>query len=298
MDETGKKLLNLMFKDGDTVCASPNQYGYHSMPLAMAMSDRVTLIPTPDSCRKRNIEWNEKAFEYIHSEKLLLIALNPIQGFRLDENCYAYRNFLVEMDTGDLSEQLQYVKAIGMPYSAVVFSGGKSLHFLISLDIDLPDQKAWRKIAEWILNIATLADQQTKNPSRSIRIPGAFREPGKQQKLVEFKGKVKFDELKDWLLKYEHLRPKEREKRPISSEFNFDNIKPWVFKALTEGLDPTKGRNKQWFSIACEFALAGYSEDDTMDILSSFFSEDRDFKEREWRTAINSAFKHMYNDRK
>lgn len=283
-----------MFRPGETVCVSPNKYGYHSIPLENAMKDPVVLVPTQDSLTKRKITL-EQGIERVQSNELLLVALNPIQGYRNDANCTAFRNFLVEVDYGPIPEQLAYIKKIGLPYSAVIFSGNKSLHFLVSLDTDLPSEKVWRTLSEWMLNIATLADDKTKNPSRSIRIPGAYREPGKKQLLVEFKGSTKLEDLVAWLSLHPNAKPKEREKKEVSDKLDISRIKPWVADRLINGLDPTKGRNHQWFSIACEFALAGYSEDDTIDILSDFFSEERDFKEKEWLTAIHSGFNHAYN---
>lgn len=233
-------------------------------------------------------------FEKINSSDVKLVALNPIKGFREDLNCTAFRNFMIEMDYGPLKEQLEYAKKLEIPYSAVVFSGNKSLHFLISIDTDLPSENVWRMFAEWILNIATAADPNTKNPSRSLRVPGVEREPGKKQLMVEYKGQTKLSDLVAWLSKYPDAKPKEPEKREISGTADFSKLKKWVPERLANGLRPDQGRNKQWFSIACEFALAGYSEDDTIEMLTEYFNPDRDFKEREWLTSIRSAFKYIY----
>lgn len=293
MHETGKQLLNLMFKQGEAICVSPNKYGYHSIPLEKALDEDVQLLSTDF----REGKPLEQCLQTCPSADLQLVALNPIQGWRDDVSCKSYRNFLVELDYGPLAEQLAYVKRLEMPYSAVVFSGGKSLHFLVSLAQDLPDEKSWRKVSEWILAIVTLADQNTKNPSRSIRIPGAKRDD-KKQLLVEFKGPVVNQDLGVWLSRYPDAAPREQERKPLNNLKSFPKMKPWMVRALKEGFDVSKGRNKQWFAIACEFALHGFSEDETMDILGEFFLEDRDFKGREWRTAIRSAFKYIYENRK
>lgn len=296
MHEQGKRLLNLMFRPGERVCVSHNKYGYHSIPLSEVLEkDKVTLVPTEDSCAKRNLEWIPENYDYPKTDQLLMVALNPIKTWREDQNCTAFRNFLVELDHGPLAQQLDYAKRIGLPYSACIFSGNKSLHFLISLDTDLPSENVWRLFSEWILNIANAADPDTKNPSRSIRLPGAEREPGKWQKMVEFKGSTKLMDLRNWLAERPDAKPKIAEKREISGDMDFSRVKPWVSLRLKEGLDPTQGRNKQWFAIACEFALAGYDEDDTLDKLSVFFTPDRSFKEREWKTTVKSAFKYIYS---
>lgn len=304
MHKTGQDLLKLMFRPGETVCVSPNKYGYHSIPLENVMEGDVTLVPTPDSVVKRNEKRQERGysllayeecFETCPSDNLTLVALNPIKGFREDLKATAYRSFLVELDYGPLKTQVDYIKQIGLPYSALVFSGNKSIHCLITLDTDLPSYEVYYTFAEWILNVATMADPNTKNPSRSIRIPGAEREPGKKQLIVEMKGPVKLTDLSAWLALHPESKPQVAEKRQVSdTPIDLERLKPWVAHRLVYGLDPTKGRNKQWFSIGCEFALAGYSEDDTLNLLYSYFTPDRDFRKGEFETSIKSAFKYIY----
>lgn len=305
MDKTGQELLKMMFRPGETVCVSPNKYGYHSLPLEEALSDKiVTLVPTQESCAKRNIEWCIENFDSSHTNNLTLVALNPIKGWREDLNCTAYRNFLIEMDYGPIPEQMAYAKKIELPYSAVVFSGNKSLHFLISLDTDLPKYEVYYLLAEWTLAIANAADQQTKNPSRQIRIPGAYREPGKKQLIVEQRGPTSLKDFSAWLAKHPNAKPKKPERRIVSEIEDFTKLKPWVQSKLAQiklnlsSVGSKQGRNAEWFAIACEFALAGYDEDYTVDKLSGYFSPDRDFKEKEWKTSIKSAFKYIYTRKK
>jgi hypothetical protein len=263
--------------------------------LEKALSSEVTLVPTVKSCEDRGLVWGPEYYEKVPSDSLVLAALNPIKGWRQDEDCTALRNFLVEVDTGTLQSQLDYVKAIKMPYSAIVFSGNKSMHFLISLDQDLPNETIYRLFSEWILAIATMADQQTKNPSRSIRIPGGMRKEGRQR-LVDFKGAVKLTDLVDWLKLHPGAKPQPPEKRQVRKDHHFNSIKPWAIELLQNGLDASRGRNNQWYAIAYEFALSGYSEDDTIEILGNYFTPERGFKEREWLTTIKSAYKHAYED--
>jgi hypothetical protein len=186
---------------------------------------------------------------------------------------------------------MDYVKKLGLPYSAAIFSGNKSIHFLVSLSEDLPNEKIWRMFAEWILNIVTLADSKTKNPSRSIRIPGVWREPTKLQRLIEIKPAITQKQLAAWLAKHPEAKPQPYVKRQPSEKADFGQIAPWVIDKLKNGIDVTKGRNQQWYGIACEFYLSGFSLDATMDVLSEYFTPERDFKEREWKTTIASAFK-------
>lgn len=269
-----------MFRPEERVCVSHNQFGYHSIPLDSAFLDKVPLL-SRDSETPR----------FVDGDKLTLVSLNPNRGWREDETCTAFRNILVEMDVGPIKQQLEHIKAIGLPYSAAIFSGNKSVHFLISLDQDFPNEKIYRLFAQWILKAIPLADQKTFNPSRSIRIPGAYREPGKKQRLIEYKGPVAMKDLVEWLQRHPGAKPRTGPLRNKSGEFNYDKLRPWVRKRLINGLDTRKGRSNQWFAISYEFCLASYSEDDTIKILGQFFVPERDFKEKEWLTTIKSAFK-------
>jgi hypothetical protein len=278
------KILNLAFLPEDTVCASNSKYGYHSVPISSVLSGEITLVSPNSGIPNRTIK----------TEQLTMLAINPIKGFRLDENVYRHQNFMWELDIGSLSSQLQYVRALNLPYSASIFSGNKSIHFLTCLDQEI-DLKTYRLLYLWALNIGTLFDQSCKNPSRSIRIPGNVRpDTGKKQRLVELKDKVKLDDFLNWLNKYPDLRPKEREKKNVLTDgYDFDKLSPWLKKELKNGIDFSQGRNARWYAIFCDFALAGYSEIEAIEILTNYFVEEHDFKEKEWLVTAESAYKNM-----
>lgn len=290
MHDDGQQILELMFQPGETVCVSNSQFGYHSIPLENAINGNIDLIPPLIDGKPL-----EEQVINCNSYDLTMIALNPIEGYRRDSNVKRFRNFLIELDVGSTDEQQEYIKRSGMPYSAMIFSGNKSIHTLISLSEDLPGEKAYRLVAQWILNILPLADQNIKNPSRSIRIPGAEREIGKFQQLFELKDKVLFKDLVKWLHKYPSSKPKVYKKREVSSEESLDAIrKPWVIEKLQDARNgfPLVGRNSGWFQLACEFYMAGFSEEKTVEIFSRYFDEDHDFKEKEFLAAIASAFEY------
>lgn len=288
MHEDGRKLLNLMFKPTECVAVSNSKFGYHSIPLENALNGKVTLLSPPDGNRT-----TEELISYCDSSELTLVSLSPMQGYRRDSSATAYRNFLVELDVGDIASQQEYIRRSGMPYSAMVFSGSKSCHTLISLDTDLPNEAAYRKVAQWILNILPLSDQNLKNPSRQIRIPGAEREPGKLQKLLEFKGKVSFVELSDWLKKHPECKPKDRKKRETNGTGDITAVPTWVAKLLKDaknGFPNHLGRNKNWYILSKEFKHAGFDQDKVEEIFQQYFEEESDFKEKEWLRTIRSAF--------
>lgn len=282
MDPTGQSLLRLLFNEGENVCVSNNEFGYHSIPLENALVGNINLISPNENAKENKCS----------SSDLILVAINPINGFRRDECVTAFRSFLIELDIGDIKTQLNTIEYLKMPFSAQVFSGNKSVHTVITLDEDLPDEKTYRTIGNWIFNIVSMCDQNCKNPSRSIRIPGAYREPNKKQRLIKINKRISHKELMDWLNRYEHLRPIAKEKKALTGNPDYSRLSPWARAMLKNGMDfKSRGRNQTWYAISYDFALAGFSEDQAIEVLESKFEEERDFKRKEWLTAIGSAFK-------
>lgn len=281
MNPSGQKLLDILFEPEEQVCVSPDDYGWMSIPLSELYMGSFVLQPQTDKMQAR----------FCTQEDILLVAINPIVGARKDDNVTAYRTFMVELDEGDLGEQFQYVKQMGMPYSACVFSGGKSLHFAVTLSRSLPSYKIWRHYSEWILAIMSRADQQTKNPSRGIRMAGNYRN-GNEMRLIDCKKRIDLEDLTNWLSKYPGLEPKKQEKLVITDVSGDILMLPdWVQTELEFGIDRSKGRNNRWFAIGLQCGLLGWSEDDTISTLSRFFLEERDFGRREWETAVKSGVK-------
>jgi hypothetical protein len=274
--------LELFFNPGEEICVSPSKFGYYSVTQEELKKDSFVIV----SC-------GEKMFtNEISVHDINLCSLNPVKGPRRDEFVTAYRSFLVEADFGTLAEQKDYIDAIDMPYSICTFSGNKSLHYGIVLTEDL-SQSVWRNTAEWILAIVKKADQLTKNPTRSIRFPGNIRKDGKklEQKLVDYKGRITPEELFTWLSRWPDLNPamKKKTKKSTAIQVGDLRIPEWVVDKIKDGI--YSNRNEGWNRIAIGLAKLGWDEDKIIDALSSYFIEDRDFKEKEWTEAIKSGCK-------
>ena len=198
-----------------------------------------------------------------------------------------------EIDVGKLSAQLEYFKKIGMPYSAAIYSGGKSIHFLTVLDQDI-DKKSYHYFYAWALKVLTLCDDSCKNPTRCVRIPGAIRpDTGKKQRLVELHGRVRFEDFQTWFEAHEDSRPQIREKRKsLTGDGDYDKLSGWAKKQLKDGIDFSKGRNRTWFALFVDLAQSGYTEEEAEGILRPYFQEEHDFKEKEWLATIKSGFKY------
>lgn len=281
MNPEGQKLLNLLFEPEEEVCVSPDDYGWMSIPLSEISMGSFVLRPQTEKMRTR----------FCTPDDILLVSINPITGARLDQNVTAYRTFMVELDEGSLKEQYDYVNSMKMPFSACVFSGGKSLHFAISLTSPLPDYKIWRFYAEWILAVMSKADQQTKNPSRGIRMAGNKRN-GNVMKLISLNNRIDLGVLVSWLSQYPGLQPQEKKENVvIDAPLDLEYLPRWVQNELKFGIDSSKGRNNRWFQIGAQCGLLGWTEDDTISILGYFFQEERDFSKKEWESAVRSGLK-------
>ena len=252
------------------------------------MSGRVTLYSPNDTI----------GIQYCDSSELTLVAINPIKGFREDSNVLKYRTFLWEIDTGPLQQQIDYIKNSGIPISAWVFSGNKSVHAVTVLDQDVQSDAEYREMYQWALRVLTMCDQNCKNPSRSVRIPGAYREPGKKQRLIKLENRIPIANFRAWLDAHSDMKPQKRQRKPfVEGEENFDRLSPWAQINLSQGIDFRKGRNRTWYALAYDLALAGYSEETAIETLGKRFYEERDFKEKELLITIASAYKHAEEDK-
>jgi hypothetical protein len=287
MKDSSKIFLDKLFNPGEEICVSPNEYAYKSIPLD-SFGGKMIL----ESQGKY-----ERKFE-VDEEEIVLCAINPIKGEKNDANCMALRTFLIECDDGDIYDQKKYIESLNMPFTVCVFSGNKSLHYGIVLNEELTTIELWRDINEWILAIVSKADQQNKNPTKSIRFPGNKRTDGKGlvQSLVELRERVDLDVLLDWLDRKPELNPRlnRPKRRPLGDmEVADTSIPKWMAEKLSEGVGQMGSRNKEWFMMAMEMAKRGNSEEEIVRGLGPHFTPEHDFTLREWHTTIKSAIKRV-----
>lgn len=119
------------------------------------------------------------------------ISINTIKDKRLDSNVTSFRNFLVELDVPGLSIDDQLKLCSQLPYSTATYSGSKSVHFIVSLETPLENEKIWRQWAAALIKSIPGADLATKNPSRFTRLPSVIRnDTGKEQKLLAVRSRI------------------------------------------------------------------------------------------------------------
>lgn len=212
----------------------------------------------------------------------------PNIGRRADMNVTTFRNILIESDSGNLLSQYNYISnKRKLPYSTLVFSGNKSLHFIISLKKPLRDKEEYKNLVERIYNrLGTRnIDESCKNPSRFTRMPCFLRgDTGKEQRLLKINGRIDNDVVQRWI-KSQTIQNDEDESQETTKTY-----KPKT-KSHNQGKGIGQGRNVQIFNISCTYARAGIEIDETISELSSQI----DLGHEELRKTILSAYSIVKN---
>ena len=165
-------------------CFQPDEF----VAIAPAMeSDEGEIVPRRGVTLTAT-EWKAKVakkggIDRVFGTKLgLFLRINPMRkdGAK-NEDVTAFRHVLVEFDRDEAgnpvpkNEQYHAVVASGMPVSALIDSGNKSLHAWIR--VDAPDEAEYKRrvaiIWEWFSGINL--DKQNRNPSRLSRCPDGWR---------------------------------------------------------------------------------------------------------------------------
>ena len=259
---------------------------------------------------------------YPDYSKLMYFSVNSLHTHRYDANVTCFRNFLIENDNvKSIPEQITLVKKIGIPYSTVTFSGGKSLHFIISLETPLQDENIYRFVGNWIHNIINDGlpeemwfDGKTKNPSRFTRVPGgtnlkyekdkegniildANRDPIVKSKtiqsLLDVKGRIPDAAMEDWLMSHESLKPEVKRREAVIVACDTANpllLKKWTVHLLKNGIHKGK-RNDSFFEIGNDFVAAGFTFDQAIEYIQDEARNLGDFPMSEVISTVRSAYR-------
>lgn len=125
------------------------------------------------------------------------VRINPLDGEGAkDANVTAFRHTLIEADDQDLGKQLALIRDLRLPCTAIVHSGGKSIHALVR--VDATDPQDYRRRVDRLYEVCQRSglkvDNANRNPSRLSRLPGVIRN-GNPQYLIDGKcGCSNFDE--------------------------------------------------------------------------------------------------------
>lgn len=132
----------------------------------------------PDDLAATTGDWNPEAGAWIR--------VNPLDGRGAGNgNVTAFRHCLAESDSLPPEQQERIFRESGLPITAMVSSGGKSVHALVRVDAGSAEEYAERagKAYDCLESLGMPVDRQNKNPSRLSRMPGATR-GGAEQRLI------------------------------------------------------------------------------------------------------------------
>lgn len=234
--------------------------------------------------------------------------LNPTESYhskdkprRADANVVAYRNILVEMDSIPVEDQEEFITKAGLPYSTSVFSGGKSIHYIISLEAPVSDERVYRRLVERVHNALggkSVVDVSCKNPSRLSRFPNGKRldKDGVIQTLLSVKGRVPNQVLENWLqsrgIKETEDRPthnNKTDKKQASGAYNTKIDSKRTMNGFTLNFimcGAQKGeRNISLFKAACDLFRCGYDKEQVQDRLEGPSGLDQQEVERTIKSA-------------
>ena len=152
------------------------------------------------------------------------VRINPLDGEGAkDANVTAFRHALIEADDQDLGKQLGLIRELRLPCSAIVHSGGKSIHAIVR--VDAADAIDYRRRVDRLYEVCERSglkvDNANRNPSRLSRLPGVLRN-GRPQYMIDGRcGAASFDE---WQAYVEDLHDKLPDPEPLSGVW--DNLPP------------------------------------------------------------------------
>lgn len=152
------------------------------------------------------------------------IRINAFDGKGIDDaNIISYKHVLVESDEIEISKQIAIMKALRLPISAMVYSGGKSVHAIVK--VDARNEREYKDRVNFIFDTCNKnglkTDTANKNPSRLSRVPGVVRSGHKQFLIDTDLGFQNYDSWFEWIEKETTDLPD-----PISVGDYWDNRPP------------------------------------------------------------------------
>ena len=117
----------------------------------------------------------------------IYIRINPMRiGGSKDSDVTAFRHALVEFDNISLGEQWNLYQQSRIPCSAIISSGGKSIHAWVK--VEARDRKEYDERVKVLYDYFGAAghqiDTKNKNPSRFSRLPNCVRFNSRQELLA------------------------------------------------------------------------------------------------------------------
>ncbi len=242
-------------------------------------------------------------------------VINPITKgkTRSIKGVQHFRNFMFEIDNDEsgntvpLQKQKEIITEAGLPWTTCVYSGGKSLHWIVSLATPLNDAieyRIWWKMMVSILNKTAnklgydlVFDNNVKDPSRFSRCPNTIRSNGKKQELISVRERRTEHEILKWFsdnnITFEEFTPKPSkfDISEVNENANDEERFEYITKVLMRNQEYVKGNMNAWqFTFARLCRRTGMAEDMTR------YYVQRHCGEIDHRDPISSAYSDKYNN--
>lgn len=188
----------------------------------------------------------------------------PSKGRRADANVVEFRNILCEFDKCPIEDQIKWLNSSRLPYSAVVHSGKKSLHIIISLLTPLRSKKEYNTLAKnlykAIINTGIKVDDSTSNPSRLSRYPGAIRsDTGATQELMYVGNHVDIGILRTWIKQHAPKPPARAPKKLLTNkEASHKYVSRTTERLIKEHYYYTESRHAAFKNAATQLRKSGH----------------------------------------
>ena len=222
------------------------------------------------------------------------VSINPMKKgtTRKGINVIRFSNFLFEMDTHSQREQADLIKRSKIPYSAVINSASKSLHFIIALEEDLGERSLYtayfKAIRDGLLKYGADIDVACKDPGRFTRGPWGVntkdelvkKKPNvhdRVQKVAQVKGRVSVKLIDEWLAKHEidvmeYVETPTTRTDYVGTYSTADNrLKiDWVLKYyMSKQPAYDEGNYNYQFAMACQLLRCGMQADEIREYFQS-----------------------------
>jgi hypothetical protein len=182
------------------------------------------------------------------------VRINPVKDADgKDASITAYRHVLLEWDTGTKEEQRARIARSNLPVTAIVDSGGKSVHAWVRVDAKDRAEYDARVAQVFALFADCPPDKQNKNPSRFTRLPCAFR-GDKRQALIDInQGLPNWEAWAAWKGQQDNALVEQQEGTEV---FDLDAMDAFDPKA-----DPTVlvGGERRWLCKGYAIQIVGFA---------------------------------------
>lgn len=129
------------------------------------------------------------------------IRFNPLNGKgETDDSVTRFKHCLIESDDDSIERQYSLIKAMNLPVTFLIHSGGKSLHALVRIDAENQQQyrQRVRDLYDFCKKSGFKPDEQDKNASRLSRLPGIKRGNKWQYIVARNIGAASYDDWIKW----------------------------------------------------------------------------------------------------